>query len=124
MDERCRRRRHTQTARQHGIGEENNLGTLVESAMKSARNLGTHLASRSTAPTVNKRDLVSVTGRCCGIDLRPTGASSVGSVSAGCLAGWLAVSLSVGLLSVPESAINQSTSQSAVRGRNWGAHAL
>lgn len=120
MDERCRRGRHTQTARQDGIGEENNLGTLVESAMKSARNLGTHLVSRSTAPTVNKRDLVSVTGRCCGIDLRPTGASSVGSVSAG----WLAVSLSVGLLSVPESAINQSTSQSAVRGRNWGAHAL
>lgn len=40
------------------------------------------------------------------------------------LAGWLSVSLSVGLLSVPESAIKQSTSQSAVRGRNWGAHAL
>lgn len=44
----------------------------------------------------------------------------------------LSIFLSVGLLSVPESAISQPVSQSidqsviqsAVRGRNWGAHAL
>lgn len=76
--------------------------------MKSARNLGTHLASRSTAPTVNKRDLVSVTGRCCGIDLRPTGASSVGSVSAG----WLAGSLSVCRSAVCSRVCHQSIKQS------------
>lgn len=75
--------------------------------MKSARNLGTHLVSRSTAPTVNKRDLVSVTGRCCGIDLRPTGASSVGSVSAGWLAGWLSLCLSVCCLFPSLPSINQ-----------------